>query len=170
VAPDPDDDPGLERQRAGIEAAFREGWRPVDAGGPRVLTGQAHAEARRILSQGGWTGLDREIIQAVRGGARPGDPLPPPRPSPFIDRVSDAEVIITGCGPDRRVAVVFSHEHYPGVRFGHRFPLERDADGHGPIWLKEEIETGALHRMMQDQPDAGAAGVIWTTWGSPGPA
>jgi hypothetical protein len=29
----------------------------------------------------------------------------------------------------------------------------------------EKIETGALHRMMQDPPAADEAGVTWTTWG-----
>jgi hypothetical protein len=29
----------------------------------------------------------------------------------------------------------------------------------------EEIETGALDRMMQDEPVADNSGVIWTTWG-----
>jgi len=28
----------------------------------------------------------------------------------------------------------------------------------------EEIETGALDRMMQDEPVADNAGVMWTTW------
>jgi hypothetical protein len=30
----------------------------------------------------------------------------------------------------------------------------------------EEIETGALDRMMQDPPAPDDAGVIWTTWGA----
>jgi hypothetical protein len=32
------------------------------------------------------------------------------------------------------------------------------------IWLKEEIETGALDRMMQIPPAADETGIIWTTW------
>jgi hypothetical protein len=32
------------------------------------------------------------------------------------------------------------------------------------IRLKEEIETGALDRMMQTSPDADETGIIWTTW------
>jgi hypothetical protein len=34
----------------------------------------------------------------------------------------------------------------------------------------EEIETGALHRMMQDQPAADSAGIVWTTWGATAPS
>jgi len=30
----------------------------------------------------------------------------------------------------------------------------------------EEIDTGALDRMMQDPPAPDDAGVIWTTWGA----
>src|SRR5207244_1235259 len=110
-----------------------------------VLTDRAYAEARKVLDHGGWTGLDRRTIQAVREGARPGDPLPP---IPFIDNIVNAEVIITGTGAGRRVTVLFSHRHFPGARFGHRFPLDQYAEGYEQIWFMEEIETGALHRMM----------------------
>jgi hypothetical protein len=156
----------LEQQRAAIETDFREGWVPRGAGEPRVLAERDYAEARKIIDKGGWTGLDRTTIEAVRGGAQPGDPLPPLQPDPFIDHVRDAKVIIHGEGPKRRVAVLFSHDHFPGVRFGHRFRLESPCESHEPIWLKEEIETGALHRMMRDKPAADDAGVIWTTWGN----
>jgi hypothetical protein len=37
------------------------------------------------------------------------------------------------------------------------------ATGDAHIWLKEEIETGALDRMMQTPP-ADETGIIWTTW------
>jgi hypothetical protein len=77
----------------------------------------------------------------------------------------DAEVIITGRGARQCVAALFSHQSFPGVRFGHRFTL---GDKHAPIWLKEEIETGALHRMMQAQPAPDDAGIVWTTWGPTG--
>jgi hypothetical protein len=156
----------LERQRATIEAQFRDGWipRPLPDGRQRTLTGAAHAQARKVLSSGGRTGLDQETMQAVREGARPGDPLPSPQRRSFIRGVSDdAEVIITGTGPAGSVAILFSHEDFPGTRFGHRFSPH--ADKHGLIWLMEEIETGALHRMMRQPPSADAAGITWTTWG-----
>jgi hypothetical protein len=159
----PEGDPELERQRTRIATAFREGWQPPGAGEPRVLTERAYAEARRIVDHGGWTGLDRATTQAVRDGAQPGDALPPLQPDPFIRNVTDAEVILSGSGTVRRVAVLFSHDHFPGVRFGHRFPLDPFAEDHQSIWLKEEIETGALHRMMRNQPLADRAGIIWTT-------
>jgi hypothetical protein len=161
----PDNGPELERQRITIEAAFRDGWRPMGAGEPRVLTERNYAEVQAILGRGGWTGLDQATIDAVRDGAQPGDPLPPLQAHPYIDDVLDAEVIITGVGPQQQVAVLFSHRDFPGARFGHRF------SGYDPalekIELKEEIETGALHRMMQNQPPADSTGVTWTTWGSP---
>jgi len=31
----------------------------------------------------------------------------------------------------------------------------------------EEIETGALDRMMQTPPPADTHGITWTTWGDP---
>lgn len=66
--------------------------------------------------------------------------------------------------------MLFSHEHFPGVWFGHKFPAIRGEDaGNASIWLKEEIETGALHRMMQAGPPADAPGMVWTTWGAPDP-
>jgi hypothetical protein len=170
VAPGQDSDPELERQRAEIEDTFRELWAPPQAGMPQVLTERACAEARKAPARGRRTWPDLATIQAVRDGAQPGDPLPPLQPRPYIARVTDTEVIITGRGPDRCVAVLFSHENFPGARFGHRFPLEPFAEGHEMIWLMEEIETGALHRMMmRDEPAADDAGIIWTTWGNPGP-
>jgi hypothetical protein len=163
VTEEPEDD--LDFQRATIAGAFRDGWASRDDGKLRVLTERAYTEARKILDHGGWTGLDQPTIQAVRNGARPGDSLPPSQPLPFIDNVTDAEVLTIGSGPHRRIAVLFSHEHFPGVRFGHRFRREPGRETHESIWLKEEIETGALRRMMQDPPAPDDAGVIWTIWG-----
>ncbi len=164
----PNSDQELEYQRADIEEAFRQGWRPAGAGQPRALTERAYAEARNLLGRGGWTGLDQATIHAVRGGAQPGDPLPPLQPSPYIRGVTGTEVILTGHGPGRCVAVLFCHQDFPTARFGHRFFLE-PAEGYEKIWLMEEIDTGALHRMMRSQPAADSAGIIWTTWGNPDP-
>jgi hypothetical protein len=156
----------LLRQKAEVEADFGGGWVPRDVGTPRVLTDSAYAAARKINDEGGWSGLDRVIIEAVRDGAQPGDVLPPPEARPFIDRVADdTEVILVGSDRERRVAVLFSHEHFPGIRFGHRLPLlsEKGAK-HALIWLKEQIETGALRRMMRNPPAPDDAGITWTTW------
>ena len=71
-------------------------------------------------------------------------------------------MIITGGEAGRRAAVLFSHQHVPGIRFGHRFPL--DDPGLDKIWLKEEIETGALDRLMETHPSADSTGIMWTTW------
>jgi hypothetical protein len=125
VPPHPTDDAELERQRARIEALFRDGWIPQGPDKPRT----------------------------------------PAQPRlPFIKGVGDdAEVIITGHSSWRRVAVLFCHQSFPGVRFGHRFT---PADKHAPIWLMEEIETGALYRMMRTQPPPDDAGTVWTAWGA----
>ena len=163
VTQDPDSD--LEFQRAAIDRAFRQGWASPEDGRPRVLTERAYAEARNVLDHGGWTGLDQATIQAVRDGAQPGDSLPPLQPRPFIAHVTDAQVFITGSGPGRRIAVLFFHDHFPGIRFGHRLRREPGQETYERVWLMEEIETGALHRMMQDPPAPDDAGVIWTTWG-----
>jgi len=106
------------------------------------------------------------VSRAVRAGVQPGDLLPPPERMAFIVGVGDdAEAIISGTGADRRVALLFFHERFPGRRFGHRFPPPSSKTArYGSIWLKEEIETGALHRMMRNQPSSDEAGIIWTTW------
>lgn len=165
MSPDPPSQAELERQRADIEAAFSTGWVPEGVGQPRTLTVADCAEARRLMAGGGLSYLEPSIIQAVRDGAQPGDPLPPRERRPFIKGVSnDAEVIITTAGAWRGVAVLFSHEGFPGVRFGHRFTPP--SDEHAAIWLMENIETGGLHRMMQAPQPANDAGIIWTTWGA----
>ena len=116
------------------------------------LTDQMAGNSARCRSPAAWR---RNRACPCRPGCSPvafapGDPLPPLQPHPYIDNVTGADVIITGTGPERRVAVLFSHQHFPGVRFGHRFS-GRDPGLEG-IELKEEIETGALHRMMQPWP------------------
>lgn len=149
--------PGIEHQRSYVETAFRNGLRLADG---EILTERGYAGARRVLGHGGWTGLDPATVEAVRNGAQPGDRLPP---LPYISHITDPEVIITGSGPGRCVAVLFSYPDFPGVRFGHRF--EPDDSGVTEIELKEEIETGALDRMMADPPAPDSAGIIWTAWG-----
>ena len=69
-----------------IEAAFRHGWTRIGAGEPRVLTERDYTEARAVLGPGGWTGLDQATIDAVRGGAQPGDSLPPLQAHPATHR------------------------------------------------------------------------------------
>jgi hypothetical protein len=80
------------------------GWEPIGRWKPRVLTERAYAEARKILGRGGWTGLDPATIEAVCGGAQPGDPLAALEAEPYIRNLTDTEVIITGSGQGRRVA------------------------------------------------------------------
>jgi hypothetical protein len=50
------------------------------------------------------------------------------------------------------------HERFPGIRFGYRMRTP------SAIFLKEEVETGALHRMMLNLPSPNASGITWTTW------
>ena len=85
-----------------------------------------------MANRGGWTGLDFPLLRAVHEGAQPADPLPPLEAKPLIRGVHDVEVRIVGAGPERRVAVYFSYEPFPGVRFGHRFerhPSDEITDG-----------------------------------------
>jgi hypothetical protein len=165
MASSPAPESELLRQKTEVEADFSGGWVPRDVGTRRVLTDTAYAAARKIIDEGGWSGLDRVIIEAVRDGAQPGDALPPREARPFIDRMSDIEVILVGSSPHRCVAVLFSYDHFPGIRFGHRLPLPSENGAkHALIWLKEQIETGALHRMMRNPPAPDSAGITWTTW------
>ena len=105
--------------------------------------------------------------------------VPAPSPTAEATRLTDpwrtspaantpGRLVSSGSGRGRRVAVLFTHQDFPGVRFGHRFPLDPHAEGREQIWLKEEIETGPLHRMMDSQPTPDDAGITWTTWGRPG--
>jgi hypothetical protein len=124
---------------------------------PSHHAGNAELERERARIEGlfreGW---------GVRGSDRP--QASARQRLPFIAGVgNDVEVIITGAGARRCVAVLFCHQGFPGLRFGHRFP---PADKHAPIWLMEEIETGALHRMMRGEPAPDEAGIVWTTWGA----
>jgi len=137
----------------------------MPAGVERTLTPAAYNLARRVLESGAQrTAVDHVTLRAVREGATPGDPLPPPERTPYIRGVSDdAEVIITETGPP--LAILFSHDGFPGIRFGHRF--KRPWTEYALVSLMEDIETGALHRMMRDSPPAEDAGIIWTTWGAP---
>lgn len=154
-----------------LEHAFREGWVPRDVGKPRTLTTQEY-EAAVIANRGGWTGLDFPLLRAVHEGAQPGDPLPPLEASPLIRGVDDVEVRIVGVGPERRVAAFFSYAPFPGGRFGHRFepaPVVGDDERlhyYEHINLMEEVETGAVHRLMASAPVPDEDGVIWTRfWG-----
>ena len=161
-----DRESALERQRAGVEAEFRHGLVPVGPGGPRVLSAAEYRHAQRAIAGGFPTPMDQAMIQSVRSGARPGDPVPPAGRTPFITGVGDdAEVVITGRGADQRVAVLFSHQQFPGIRFGYRYPPPASKTArYASVLLKEEVETGALHRMMREPPASDEAGIMWTTW------
>jgi hypothetical protein len=155
----------LERQRAEIEAEFRHGQVPADAGQPRVLSPAAYTEARAIADRDGLTYLDAATIEAVRQGARPGDPLPPTERQPRITGVGDDVEVLIVDGAQPHVAVLFSHRDFPGTRFGHRIaPPSGELARYETIWLAEEIETGALHRMMHADPRPDGAGITWTSW------
>jgi len=156
-------DRGLEALRERIETAFREGWTSEYVGKPRKLTRRDYEAALRA-NKGGWTGLDWALLRAVRGGAQPGDPLPPLEAWPLILGLHDTEVRIVGVGSQRRVAVFFSYEGFPGIRFGHRFEPDETLTFDEHIDLMEAIETGSLHRMMADPPQPDEDGVIWTSF------
>ena len=70
-------------------------------------------------------------------------------------------------GPGRRLPFLTARAPSPGPRFGRGVPPDPDGEARGKIWLKEDIEPGALTRMMQSQPPADETGIIWTTWEDP---
>jgi len=84
----------------------------------------------------------------------------------LIRGVHDVEVRIVGAGSDRRVVALFSYEPFPGVRFGHRFEPDETLTCYEHINLMEEIETGGIHRLMNNASEPDEDGVIWTAfWG-----
>lgn len=163
MAPPERDDP-TTRFAEFIHNAFREGWRRHSY--ETTLSQHTYEEARRVLETGGWTGIPEEVMEAVRAGAVPGDSLPTPEPQPLIRGVSrEVEVLILDSDSRHSIALLFTHESFPGVTFGHRATVSAE-DGF-QLWLielMEEIETGALHRMMSSEPAADPDGIIWTTW------
>jgi len=164
VISQPDDARDLDGQFAEIDAVLRGPWVPHDAGQLRVLTHDAYAEVLQSIKRCGLTSLDPATIEAVRGGTQPGDPLPPDY---HIDHVTDPAVVFTGSGQERLVAVLFSHQHFPGVRFGYRFSPYGDGRL-AALALVEAIETGELHRMMSVPRPPDKVGIVWT-WGLPAP-
>src|ERR1700761_4525797 len=116
-------------------------------------------ERQRAAIEAGFRGgLVRVSARAAAG---------PASRRPLIDGVgADVEVVIIDPGDEgHRVAVLFSHQSFAGLRFGHRFPPPSSPTArYASVWLKEEIETGALNRMMREPPAPDDAGIIWTTW------
>jgi len=156
--PVPETHDELEARRASVAWSFR----PRPAGPPRRLTADEYDEATALLERGGLSGLDTALVTAVRSGAQPGDPLPPEEPIPYIHGVHDTDVRIVGDGDERRVVVLFSHQAFPGQRFGYAYQPPAEADEYEDIWLMEEIDTGALHRIMRyDHPEADESDVTW---------
>jgi hypothetical protein len=158
-----------EQQRR-LERAFVHGW-VAPARGPVIFSEDQLTRIERVRDHGGWLNAqehEHEYLERLRAGGRRGDPLPaaPATRQPFIDGIAeDFEVLIAGVGDNARVVVLFSHEHWPGVRFGHRFPPPDEADGYEEIWLKEEVETGGLGRLMGRHPSPDEDGITWTDWG-----
>jgi hypothetical protein len=158
---------GIEEQRDRLQGAFVHGW-VSPARGPVTFTEDELARLDQVSQHGGWLYKhEQEHLRRLRAGGRRGDPLPaaPASREPFIDGTGeDFEVQIATTAQQTNVVVLFSHERWPGIRFGHRFPPPDRADGYERIWLKEEIETGALDRMMKGDPTPDSDGVIWTDW------
>ena len=155
-------DTALEAQRREFDEAVHLDSVPTVAGAPRTLTTEQYERVTLILEHGGWHNPDEALVDAVRGGAQPGDSIPPSRPVPRFRGVRDIQVRIVGESDNRRVVVFFSHEAFPEVRFAYRCKPP-GADRYELVWLQEEIATGALHRMMAyDSPEPAEDGVIWT--------
>jgi hypothetical protein len=158
----------LGEQQRRLEEAFVRG-RVSPARGPVVFDEAQLARIEQVRDHGGLLNMDEhEYLERLRAGGRRGDPLPaaPAIRKPYIRGMGDDfEVQTAGTGYHAHVGVLFSHEHWPGVRFGHRFPPPAEADGYEDVWLMEEIETGGLARLMRQQPHPDSAGITWTTWG-----
>jgi hypothetical protein len=155
-------------QQRRLEKAFVHGGVSA-ARGPVVFSEEQLARIEHVRDHGGLlNGQEHEYPQRLKAGGRRGDPLPAALAmrDPFINGIADDfEVRISGAGDYAHVVVLFSHEHWPGVRFGHRFPPPDEADGYEHIWLKEEIETGGLARLMSQQPQSDDDGIVSTDWG-----
>jgi hypothetical protein len=158
----------LRGQQRRLEDVFVDGW-VTPARGPVLFNEEQLARIERVRDHGGFLNMEEhEYLQRLGTGARRGDPLPaaPAIRRPFITGLGeDFEVQIASSGEHAHVVALFSHEHWPGVRFGHRFPPPREADGYEHIWLMEEVETGALARLMGRHPRRDGDGIIWTDWG-----
>ena len=107
----------------------------------------ARLERVRGTVTGSWlvSGHEYEYLKQLKAGGRPGDPLPaaPAKREPITGIADDFEVRIACTGDHANVVVLFSHEHWPGVRFGHRFPPPDEADGYEDIWLVEGSRPAA---------------------------
>lgn len=133
-----------------------------------IFSEEKLARLDQVREHGGWLNKDEvEYLQRLQAGGHRGHPLPaaPASREPFINGIGeDFEVRMARTAEHANVVVLFSHERWPGIRFGHRFPPPDQADGYEHIWLKEEIETGALARLMDRDPIPDSDGVIWTDW------
>ena len=161
---------GLADQRRGLEKLFVAGLvEPAREAIPYGEEDLTRLDRIMELSRGPRGVLlyasDHEYLQQLMAGGWRGDPLPakPARRRPFIDGVADDFQILVATGVEQEhVVILFSHAAWPGVRFGHRFVTPDESDGYEEIWLKEDIETGRLHRLMSRNPQPDRDGVIWT--------
>ena len=158
---------GLQAQRQRLERRFVEGW-VTAARGPLTFDEERLARVERVLERGnGWLYEDEpEYLDLRRAGAPRGVTLPAAgaKRRPLIRGVTDDFEFRIGSDGERAcVVILFFHENWPGVHFGHRFSAP-DPDEHEHIWLMEAIGTGGLHRLMERQPVADEDGIVWTDW------
>jgi hypothetical protein len=160
-----DHDLGAQRNR--LEHVFVTGW-VKPARGPVSFSEEQLARIEHVRDHGGWLyPRESEYLRRVQDGARRDDPLPaaPGTRRPFVNGFAeDFEIRIVSSGEQANVVILFCHAHWPGVRFGHRFPTPDQSDGYEQIWLMEAVETGRLNRLMSQQPTPDHDGVTWTDW------
>lgn len=159
----------LEQQRDRTANLFRNGLVPR---GRRFTPGMCELGRETIEHPEPRSRADPVVVEAVTSGAKPGDPLPSESLESLsaITGVYDADVRIIGEGEGRRVTVFFSHQAFPGIRFGHRFQPRWGTDINAwkwdeDVWLKENVESGRLRRMMRYQAAADQDGIVWATFG-----
>jgi hypothetical protein len=156
----------VDEQHRRLKRAFVHGW-VSPARDPVTFNEEQLARIEHVRDHGGWLNRqEAEYLQRLRDGARRGDPLPaaPPTREPYIDGCSeDFDVRIVGADDDARGHSVLPRA-LAGAPFRSPFPAPNEADGYESVWLKEEVETGALARQMLEHPGPDGDGIIWTNW------
>lgn len=144
-------------------------FHPGDVPRPRVVSEEEYEHVRKFSTRGRWgdmLNVDTVLWQAVKDGARPGDPIPPEPESPFVDGIFDVEVNVVERAGEEAVATFFSDHDFPGVRFAFLWSrpdrIANDWHAEEDVWFQEEMNTGALRRAMQDgEPRPDGNGVVW---------
>lgn len=154
----------LNEQRNLLETTFRGGWVSAPRQS-RSLNNEQLSHVRGILETGGHgDAYEIEYASYIRSGGEWGSSLPaqPEARRPFVKGMGDDfEFVIVGEGEAARVAILFSHERAPGVRFGYRFPSPGPRAQHAAVFLMEEIEAGKFGKQVVRARAPGEGEIVW---------